>query len=199
MINTEIRVSGFKELDQAFATLPNAVSKRVLKTAIRKSLQPVKSAAVSAVHVMTGKLKESIVISTKVVRSQAADSELRRGYAALVMGTSKEAGAYAHFEEFGTSKHSPHAFMRPAWDINRQKVLQTIGDEAWKSLQKTAKRLYKQAKAGKLSKVGISKYLPCNSELINLSLITQARFINELPFNSLSNRFCSISINRVGS
>ncbi|KKL23177.1 hypothetical protein LCGC14_2428020 [marine sediment metagenome] len=154
MIDVDIRIGGFRELDEAFKTLPNAVSKRILRTAIRKALQPVKSAAVSIVHVMTGKLKKSIIISTKVVRSQAADSELRRGDAALVMGTSKEAGAYAHFEEFGTSKHSPHAFMRPAWDSNKAKVLQKIGDEAWKSLQKMAARLYKQAKAGKLSKIG---------------------------------------------
>jgi len=152
VINTEIRISGFKELDEAFKTLPTAVSRRTLRAAIKKALLPVASDASRNAPRDKGVLGENIKYGTKLARGQQGDSTVRKGYASGFVGTIRKS-AHGLFKEFGTSKDSAEPFMRPAWDSGKAKVLQVISDESWKSLQKMAIRLYKQAKAGKLSRL----------------------------------------------
>ncbi|WP_274875080.1 HK97-gp10 family putative phage morphogenesis protein [Sinorhizobium meliloti] len=36
---------------------------------------------------------------------------------------------HAHLQEFGTSRHGPQPFARPAWDAGKNQVLDTIKDE----------------------------------------------------------------------
>ena len=153
-IDTVIKIAGFRELEKAFNTLPNAVSKRILRGAMKKALKPVAVDAKSKVPVRTGKLRDSIFVGTKLAPSQEADSALKTGHIRVVMGTEWPEGAHGHFVEFGTSKMVAQPYMRPAWDSNKKQVVRIIADESWKSLQRMAKRLFKQAKAGKLSKVG---------------------------------------------
>ena len=153
-MNVEIRISGFRELDRALATLPNAVSRRVLKGAIKKSLKPVLADAKPKVPVDSGELERSLAISSKLAESQKADSTAKPGDAVMYMGSTQPDGGHDLLVEFGTVSHVAQPYTRPAWDSNKVQVVKTIGDETWKSLQRLAKRLFKQAKAGKLSKVG---------------------------------------------
>ena len=152
MIEMEIRIGGFKELDNAFKTLPNAMSKTVLRSAIKKALKPVLNDARSDVPVDRGDLKESLTINTKLGGGQK--SEARSGAVTVYMGTSVKQGAVGHLVEFGTSKMRMNPFVRPSWDANKRGVVKTIGNEAWRKLQLLARRLFRQAKAGKLSKTG---------------------------------------------
>ena len=152
MIEMEFRIAGFKELEKALNTLPNAMSKAVLRGAIRKALAPVKQDAKNKVPVRTGGLRDSIVIGTKLVRSQQPGG--RTGAVRLYMGTSWPEGAHGHLIEFGTSNVSANPFMRPAWDAHKRNIPKVIGEIAWRKLQLLARRLFRQAKAGKLSKTG---------------------------------------------
>jgi len=49
-------------------------------------------------------------------------------------------GPQAHLTEVGSANNSPKAFMRPAWDTEKGRVLDGIGDDLWKELRKTAAR-----------------------------------------------------------
>ena len=60
----------------------------------------------------------------------------------------------AHLIEFGTAKMSAQPTLRPAWDTDKKRVLNTFAREIGKNLEKLAKRLARQAAAGKLSKGG---------------------------------------------
>ncbi len=152
VIEMQFRIGGFKELERAFNQLPNAMSKGVLRGAIRAALKPIKQDAKNKVPVRTGGLRDSIVIGTKLTRSQQTGG--RTGAVRLFLGTEWPEGAHGHLIEFGTSKIKANPFLRPAWDANKRDVPKIVGDIAWKKLQLLARRLFRQAKAGKLSRVG---------------------------------------------
>lgn len=153
-IDTEFKIGGFKELEKAFNQLPNAVSKRILRASIKRALKPIKADAKNRVPVRTGKLRDSIIITTKLSKSQEADSTLKTGFVRVMVGTEWPEGAHGHLIEFGAADRMSQPFMRPAWDMGFHRSIQDIGDDLWKSLQRLAKRLHKQALAGKLTKVG---------------------------------------------
>ena len=151
MIEMEFRIAGFKELEKAFNTLPNAMSKAVLRSAIKKALKPVLSDSIADAPVAKGDLRDSIAISTKLASSQKSDSISRQGAVTVFMGPSSKQGAAANLVEFGTSHTNKDPFIRPSWDANKREVVKVIGNEAWRKLQLLARRLDRQAKAGKLS------------------------------------------------
>ncbi|RVI41050.1 HK97 gp10 family phage protein, partial [Sinorhizobium medicae] len=46
---------------------------------------------------------------------------------------------------FGTSRHGPQPFARPAWDAGKNQVLDTIKDELAVQITKAAQRLARKA------------------------------------------------------
>lgn len=48
----------------------------------------------------------------------------------------------------------PHPFLRPAFDAQREAVVDRFGVEVGRALERTANRLFRQAQAGTLSKAG---------------------------------------------
>lgn len=52
---------------------------------------------------------------------------------------------HAHLQEFGTSRHGPQPFARPAWDAGKNQVLDTIKDELAVQITKAAQRLARKA------------------------------------------------------
>lgn len=144
-------ILGLKQLDKALKELPKATQKSVLRTAARRALKPIMQDARSRVHVDKGDLRDSIIISTKARNARTRRSLGRSGVRVWV-GPSWPQGAHGHLEEFGTVKTPAHPFMRPSWDRGKDKVLDDFVKEISKGLIRTARRLGKQARTGKLSK-----------------------------------------------
>ncbi len=169
-------IFGWKELDEALLQISDiATQKRVLVNAMKKALKPVAEDARQRVPVDEGDLRDSIVVSTAITRRQGRG--IVRGVPRVYVGTNNGSG---HLIEFGTGPRKSQAtkkqvlaaggvvfgttananalparpFIRPAFDSNREKVLEIFGREMWKNLERTAKRLFKQATSGKLSKGG---------------------------------------------
>ncbi|HKJ75397.1 MAG TPA: HK97-gp10 family putative phage morphogenesis protein [Alphaproteobacteria bacterium] len=145
-------VHGLKGLDKALRELPKSTGKSALRTALKKAAEPVaKDARSRAPRGPTGNLIESIEVKTTLKRSQLV-GRAKKGDVNVYVGTAWPQGAHGHLIEFGTYKTSPRPFLRPAWDANKRKVVDSIADEIWKGLARAARRLARQAEAGKLSK-----------------------------------------------
>ena len=153
-----IRIEGLKELDRALGQLPRATGKNILRRVARKALEPIIADAKSKVHVISGKTKDSLAVSTKLSHRQKALHKK------LVPGDKSSievfAGAGPHnfvpqaiWEEFGTVKQSPHPFLRPAWDGGKMRALNDIKKNLWAEIQNAAVRVARK-KTRALKKAG---------------------------------------------
>ena len=173
-MSVSVQVSGLKELDLALSQLPKATARNVLLRTLKKAGEPIAAAARAAAPVDDGNLRDSIAVSPKVknrvgmsefasamragLGASAARSALRDArrsagggsFAEMYVGPSKKKDAlvYAHMQEFGTSKHPPHPFMRPAWDGEKDHALSIIRRELGNEIIAAARRIGRSKRAG---------------------------------------------------
>ena len=58
---------------------------------------------------------------------------------------------YMKFLEFGSARQAPERFLTPAFEVNKAAAVQLAGEELWKSIAATARRLARQAESGRIS------------------------------------------------
>lgn len=157
----KIRVEGFRELEAALLALPRSTSRSVVRRGLKAALAPVEAAARAAAPRDRGQLADSIAISTKLTKSQAKEARalFARGSLsrnAMIMHVGASGLPHAHLMEFGTGPRyhksgkyvgqvSPQPFMRPAWDANRNKVLEILSDSIRVEIDKTVARIARRA------------------------------------------------------
>ncbi len=158
----DVDVAGLKELDAALGEIPAALRRNVVLAALRKAAKPiVKDARARARRGTDPKRRgspkqrkkgesESIGHGADSIRVSAIKSSVRSETAVAIGPDAKH--WYMSFVEFGTSRQAPDRFLTPAFEINKDAAIKVVGDELWKSLARTAKRLARQAETGKLSK-----------------------------------------------
>lgn len=156
----KFEMKGTRELDRALAQLPNALGKAVLRNTGKKALLPVAVGASRRAPRGRGRgphLADSIIVGTRLSKRQR--TRLKGGPRGVVLyvGPSGAPGSRAHLIEFGTGPRiSPttgkssgqvaaQPFMRPSWEANKKRVLNTVGQELWVELAKAARRLSRQS------------------------------------------------------
>jgi HK97 gp10 family phage protein len=124
-----------------------ATQKNVLRRTLLKAAKGIDDAASSLAPVETGKLQISVITGTKLTRRQKSSAYKagKLGVVEVHVGTALSRGL---FQEFGTYKMPPQPFMRPAWDNEKNRSLETIKTELWVEIEKAAKRAAR--KRGKL-------------------------------------------------
>lgn len=142
-----VKVEGLKELENALRDLPKANAKAVLRRTMKEAGEPVARAARGMAPKEIGYLAESIDVSTKLSGRQ---SRLHKKESPVEMFIGPGPDPAAHLQEFGSGPgHVAQPFMRPAWDQNKEKVLDTIANLTWVEIEKTVNRLAKRAAKGK--------------------------------------------------
>jgi len=167
-----VKLEGAREMELALHELGMA-ARRTLRAALKKAAEPVRDALRDAAPrsdqgSFMGPVKhaaDTMMIAAERARGGAASVDLGAGFsllagelsglslgfgksskgdAAVAVGPSKE-GFYLFFHEFGT-KHMPaRPWARPAWERTKFKALDVFQREIWKEIEKTAKRLARQA------------------------------------------------------
>ena len=142
-----VRIDGLKELDRALAELPKATGKNVLRRVGRKAIGRVIEAARPLVPVDEGELRDSLGVSTRLSKRQQRQHRraVAEGKASVELFAGATALPHAHLVEFGTVKMQPQPFMRPAWDAEKDNVLQVIKDELGGEITAAAQRLARKA------------------------------------------------------
>ena len=142
-----VKIAGLSELKETLRTLPDATAKNILRRVGKARLQPIVDQANILAPRIKGKLAKSIVVATKLNKSQRSkhrkyndsDVEIFAGAGSVL---------YSHMVEFGSIHNKPKPFIRPAWDSGKDKLLEGIRDDLWREIEKTlARRARKAAKA----------------------------------------------------
>ncbi len=138
------KLEGGKELAAALKNLPDAISLRVQREALRAGAEPMRAHAASlaprgpdAPHIA-----DNIVIGA--ASGKAAEEFIREDAAAIAVGPSKDF-FYGFFWEYGTIKQPARPFMRPAFDTQAPRSLEIIGQRLGEAIIKAANRLSKAA------------------------------------------------------
>lgn len=143
-----IKTEGFREMDAALGEFSKATARNILTRAGLKALEPVAATAKAKAHRLTGKLQDSIDVSTRLGKRQ---KRLNRQpstvevYAGPTASDGENPPPQGVWEEFGTEDHPPHAFLRPAWDGNQTEVLETVKEELAGELDKATARAQRKA------------------------------------------------------
>lgn len=168
-MSVTVQVSGLKDLDRALGELPKSVAKATLVRTLKKAGEPIAQAARAAAPVDDGTLRDSIAVSPRIknkvgmaefaavmrqsggmniagARQALRDARRAAGggsFAEMYIGPARGKGVirYAHLQEFGTSNHAPHPFMRPAWDAEKDNALRIIRQELGNEIIAAARRV----------------------------------------------------------
>lgn len=180
MSRSFVKVEGLKELEKALRELPRATAKNVMVRALKAAAGPMVEMAQKDAPVLTGSLRDSIAVSSRKPKDAKSAGAMAYG-AAMAAGASagqaRQAARAANSgagglvevyvgpgqnpqaiaQEFGTARHPPQPFMRPAWDANKDGILASIKDLTWSEIEKAAKRLARKtarlaAKAAKVAR-----------------------------------------------
>jgi len=150
----------FRELDKMLVQLPRAMSKSVLRNALKKAAKPIKDAGASAAP---GSIGKSFKIAT-----QRKGRRVRAKKSVFVFVGPTE--PHSHLAEHGTGPRyhasgkyvgemPPNPFLRPAWDANKGQSLDILKKEIEAELLKAVKRLRTRAEAGTLGKAATKALL----------------------------------------
>ncbi len=158
----KVEVVGLAELDDALGHLPEALRRQVVLAALRKAARPMVRDAKARARRGTDPRRRG----SKKQRRSGESERIGHGadsIAARAMKATSQTQAtvavgpdarhwYMKFLEFGSSRQAPDRFLTPAFEINKERAVELVGEELWKSLAATAKRLARQAESGKLPK-----------------------------------------------
>lgn len=159
-MSSNFKIDGMKELEASLNTLNRATAKNVLRRALRRGAEPLVQKAKQLAPDRPGKPRNDLVLSiTATHRLNARQSRVLRneGKAFATMHVGPDISVphhHGHFQEWGTVRHGPQPFMRPAWDATKDDVLKEIGlalrDEIDKAVARAARRKAKGSAAGGL-------------------------------------------------
>lgn len=148
-MKTTVSVEGLRELDAALGQLTKAVARNTLRRVLRLAARPIAVKAQSLSPILTGQLRISIGVGTRLTRRQASlhrrESRNDKAFAEVFVGAGGL--AQATLREFGTDGAPPAPFMRPAWDAHKTQALDIIKRELGTEIAKSAARAARRAAA----------------------------------------------------
>lgn len=147
-----VSVEGLREVDFALGELGKVAGRNVMRRVAKARLEPMAEAArrMAPDDPATGgnDLKTSIAVSTVLSKSQRKKN-LGKSEVEAHMGPAgrggKGAPPHGVWQEFGTAKHGPQPFMRPAFDAGKDALLAGIKDDLWAEVEKAAARQARKA------------------------------------------------------
>jgi HK97 gp10 family phage protein len=165
-----VKIDGLKDLEKALEQFKPATSKAIARRALMKAAEPIVAEARRLAPIDKGHLARSINASTNLGHDvgkaafaaalsggaskgeavqalrNARRGDTSRAAVTVVIGPGRHPQAI--MQEFGTLNHPPQAFMRPAWDGNHDKALDSIKDSMANEIMKAAKRAARKAAKG---------------------------------------------------
>lgn len=138
-MSIKLKFEGGRELEAALSGITaQATRKNVARRALRAAAEPILGAYKSATTVLTGHLRLSSIVGTRLNRRQ---SRLNRGQKMPVevyVGTNDPAGLQ---EEFGNRHQAAKGNLRKAWDsVGGERALAVIRREMWREIAAAAGR-----------------------------------------------------------
>jgi HK97 gp10 family phage protein len=146
---TTVRFEGGKELAAALQALPASVQGPVVYMALLESGEPMRAEIARLAPYEPGApdLRANIVMNQTGRVGNVSGGSSRSATATehvIAIGPAKEF-FYGLFQEYGTVRHGAQPFMRPGFDTQSGRVVDTLGQRLWALIEAAAKRLRNQA------------------------------------------------------
>ena len=163
-----LKLVGFKELEERLVGLGPKVAKRLLASAINSAAKPILEGARAGLTVRFGWLKRSLGVKLKTYKRTDSSTAVavigpRRGFRQIINGKPIDPANYAHLVEYGTAPHlikprlgtikigpafirgavhHPGAkklpFLRPAFDTRKNESLEILKQKLGKGIEREA-------------------------------------------------------------
>jgi HK97 gp10 family phage protein len=133
----DISLLGDRELQQQFRALPLAVQRKLLRQSFRAALRPVLTAARAAAPRLTGRLARTLRLRALRRRRGQLGMMVISGTRESLNIPADHPWYYPAHVELGTSKMPAQPYLRPAFDTQREHMLQTLArgiEEAMRSV-----------------------------------------------------------------
>ena len=154
-MGTGLKLSGFKELDDALGRLSKSTGTRVLQragmNAMRRMQARAETLAPDDIKTPAPDLHRSIALSTKARVGMGGVSDMEKGNRAVVyVGPAFDLPRYARamVVEFGSYKMAAKPYMRPAFHQTGQAVLDDVAALIRVEIDKVVARAAKRAAKG---------------------------------------------------
>lgn len=136
MLEVRVKIDGINDLMRNLNKIPKNASRRSLGKAAKAGAEPIERAAKQKAPVDTGRLRDSIYTkfayqSSRVARVQISTNVKPKGNAKY---------AYDFFQEFGTSYHPAHPYMRPAADEQENVAVEKVKETMAEAVLQEVKR-----------------------------------------------------------
>ena len=133
-----VKITGAKELDKLLKMLPQRMSRKIVRAALRKAARPMLKDAKAGIPKKSkqnsGKTRRDLKIrnipNSKPLAVAIAGSRAKNGRDYIM-----------RFLEFGTVKQTARPFLRPAFDKNAEKALRILVEEIKTRLLKEAAKM----------------------------------------------------------
>lgn len=147
-MSASVSLTGFAELERELQQLGRTTTQKAsLRRSARKAAEPMAELMnANAPRGATGEYARSFAVSTKLTkRQQGLHRRMFRNDRAAVevfIGTADPAGVQ---QEFGNIHHGPQPAVRPAWDQDRNAMLERLKAEIRADIQRTVARAERRA------------------------------------------------------
>jgi hypothetical protein len=153
----QLRIEGSGDIERALVQLTRGQSKASGRRALKKVLKPV---AATAETMVGGKFKVAVTSKLDKGQKRGARGDQGRNRVAMYVGPVQEDGSlapHAHLYEDGTAPRyqkstgkftgemPANPFMRPAWDLYAPGMLEALGLEIRKDIEKVLARARRKA------------------------------------------------------
>jgi HK97 gp10 family phage protein len=133
-----MKLIGVESMDRKLIAIREAVSPEARERSLLIGASIVADEARRLVPVLTGNLRDSIIVTFDRGGVAGGDISGQRFSSTVYVGPSAHRGFYGFLVEFGTSNMAAHPFMRPALDNRRDEVQRAIGHSLWADIKKAA-------------------------------------------------------------
>ena len=126
-------VFGAKELERMLRQLPEITAKKVVVGGLRAGARVLVKGMKARVPVKTGKLKQSITVSSA--------AKVTQGRGLVSVGFKRPTSRRAHLTEFGTEHSRAEPFIRPTLDQDGAQAITKVGEFIGKGIEREARKL----------------------------------------------------------
>ncbi|TGN89420.1 hypothetical protein EOW77_0003590 [Bradyrhizobium yuanmingense] len=142
MAKQTFKIEGLAELDESLAELSKATARNVLLRTLKEQGKPIRDDGERNAPRLTGGLKESYAVATKLSRRQKNQNK-KESMVEVYIGPGPSAKSIQ--TEFGNAHQAAHPHLRPAFDSNVQRVLTGIRDDLVDQIEKARARMARKA------------------------------------------------------
>lgn len=127
------RMTGHDELRKRLQAIPVAIAHDVSVDALKDAAEPMRAEA--AVLAPRSKGKGPHMADNIIVAETRFGGAVGPDVTTVAIGPDKRFW-YDTLQEFGTARHAPHPFMRPAFDRMKTLVKKRLADSVWTAIRR---------------------------------------------------------------